>query len=70
MRRQGGFTLVELLIAIGIMALLGAMASAMLNGALSNQEQVAKRQYQLERRTGPADDAPGFGATYAADSPG
>ena len=49
MRRQGGFTLVELLIAIGIMALLGAMASAMLNGALSNQEQVAKRQYQLER---------------------
>lgn len=44
-----GFTLVELLIAIGIMALLGAMASAMLNGALANQEVVAKRQYQLER---------------------
>ena len=46
---QRGFTLVELLIAIGIMALLGVMASALLNGALQNQDHVAERQQQLER---------------------
>ncbi|NKI16851.1 type II secretion system minor pseudopilin GspJ [Spongiibacter sp. KMU-166] len=48
-RDQHGFTLVELLIAIGIMALLGALASIMLNGALSNQQIVGERQYKLER---------------------
>ncbi len=49
MRRVAGFTLVELLIAIGIMALLGTMASVMLNSALASQEVVAQRQQQLER---------------------
>jgi general secretion pathway protein J len=44
-----GFTLVELLIAVGIMALLGAMGSIMLNSALNNQERIEGRQQYLER---------------------
>ncbi|AKH69488.1 type II secretion system protein J [Spongiibacter sp. IMCC21906] len=43
-----GFTLVELLIAIGIMALLGAAASVMLNSALNNQDAIQQRQQALE----------------------
>lgn len=43
-----GFTLVELLIAIGIMALLGTAASVMLNAALRNQDVIQTRQHQLE----------------------
>lgn len=44
-----GFTLVELLIAIGIMALLGAAAAAMLNGAIDNKQRIEARQQKLER---------------------
>lgn len=44
-----GFTLVELLIAIGIMALLGTAAAVMLNGAIENKQRIEARQQKLER---------------------
>lgn len=46
--RQRGFTLVELLIAIAIMALLGAAASIMLNAAINNEDAIGERQHALE----------------------
>jgi len=48
-RPQSGFTLVELLIAIGIMALLGTAGSLLLNSSLENQAHIEQRQQKLER---------------------
>lgn len=50
-RRQpnAGFTLVELLIAIAIMALLGAAASILLNSSLTNKSAIEARQQRLEQ---------------------
>ncbi len=45
---QRGFTLIELLIAVGIMALVGSLASIMLNTSLNNKERIEQRQQQLE----------------------
>lgn len=39
----------ELLIAIGIMALLGTAAAVMLNGAIENKQRIEARQQKLER---------------------
>ncbi|GAB3374791.1 type II secretion system minor pseudopilin GspJ [Spongiibacter taiwanensis] len=47
-RHRAGFTLVELLIAIGIMALLGTAASVMLNAAVNNEDAIGARQQALE----------------------
>lgn len=44
-----GFTLVELLIAIAIMALLGAAASILLNSSLTNKSAIEARQQRLEQ---------------------
>ena len=48
-RRQQGFTLVELLIAVGIMALLGTVGAMLLNSSLENQAAIDTRQQALER---------------------
>ena len=47
--RHQGFTLVELLIAVGIMALLGTVGALLLNSSLENQAAIEKRQQALER---------------------
>lgn len=47
--RQYGFTMVELLIAVGIMALLGTVGSLLLNTSLENQAAIEARQQTLER---------------------
>ncbi|CAA0087235.1 Type II secretion system protein J [Zhongshania aliphaticivorans] len=51
MRRpqQQGFTLVELIIAVGIMALLGTVGAMLLNTSLVNQSAIEARQQALER---------------------
>ncbi|WP_373084293.1 type II secretion system minor pseudopilin GspJ [Zhongshania sp.] len=46
---QRGFTLVELLIAVGIMALIGTAGSLLLNSSLNNQAVIEQRQQNLER---------------------
>ena len=48
-KRQNGFTMVELLIAVGIMALLGTIGSLLLNSSLENQVAIEARQQALER---------------------
>jgi general secretion pathway protein J len=48
-KRQNGFTMVELLIAVGIMALLGTIGSLLLNSSLENQAAIEARQQALER---------------------
>lgn len=48
-RPRRGFTLVELLIAIAIMALLGTAAAALLGTALQNQDSLEDRQQALEQ---------------------
>ncbi|MBD2858552.1 type II secretion system minor pseudopilin GspJ [Spongiibacter sp. KMU-158] len=47
-RLQRGFTLVELLIAVAIMALLGSLAGFMLNSSLNNKERIELHQQRLE----------------------
>lgn len=46
--RHQGFTLVELLIAVAIMATLGALASLLLNSSLNNKAGIESHQLQLE----------------------
>jgi general secretion pathway protein J len=48
-RASRGFTLVELLIAVGIMALIGTAGSLLLNSSLNNQVVIEQRQQNLER---------------------
>lgn len=47
--QEKGFTLVELLIAVGIMALLGTVGALLLNTSLENQAAIETRQQALER---------------------
>lgn len=47
--QQQGFTLVELIIAVGIMALLGTVGAMLLNTSLVNQSAIEARQQALER---------------------
>jgi general secretion pathway protein J len=48
-QHSAGFTLVELLIAIGIMALLGTVGALLLNTSLENKAAIETRQQKLER---------------------
>lgn len=46
-RRQGGFTLVEVLVALGIFALVGVVASRMLIDVMATEQHLAERSEQL-----------------------